>query len=249
MKPAIFKIFYKAFLYTAAFFFASSTSAQVFIETYPAGKGKNPPVLVYGRSTLPNEIPYDKVKGSAFWNSDWQLASLYGNNAKEKWFCKSKLNLVTGEVYFLNKNGEEKVADKGLIKMIVYFKNNDTSTMDAVFAYTGNYPDLQVKQKSDTYLQILNSGKHELLKLYKRSVASADSLFGTLKRYYFATEINYFIHSNQKTEAIKKLNKETVLHYIPNSSSGNDWINQNKIDLRKEKDVIEFLNYYNANNL
>jgi hypothetical protein len=46
---------------------------------------------------------------------------------------------------------------------------------------------------------------------------------------------------------LKKLNKENVLEFLPSALAFHSWIAENKIDLRKEEDVIRFLVYYNAN--
>jgi hypothetical protein len=220
--------------------------AQVFIENPPTGRAADPVINMYGAGTLIVSIPYEKVRGSAFWKDEWQTAFLYGDNAKDKWFCKARLNLATGEVYFLDRANQELVAGN-TINLIVFYKENDTSSVDAVFANVNNYPDLiQTQTLTNGYLQVLNRGKYELLKYYKRTVSTADSLFGTLKRYYFTTQYRYFIAGNQKIEPLKKPGKENILLYLPGSSSFGDWIAANKIDFRKEEDVVKFLDYYNS---
>ena len=83
------------------------------------------------------------------------------------------------------------------------------------------------------------------MKYTNRSVASADSIFHNLKRYFFADQITYFIKSNEKVDRIKKLNKENVLFYLP-ASSYDEWIKENSINFKNEKDIIRFLNYYNS---
>jgi hypothetical protein len=50
----------------------------------------------------------------------------------------------------------------------------------------------------------------------------------------------------EKVERIKKLDDKNILPYLPQSNKCSDWIKTNHIDLRKEKDVILFLNYYNT---
>jgi hypothetical protein len=96
------------------------------------------------------------------------------------------------------------------------------------------------------FIQVMNSGNYQLLKYIKRTVGSADSLFRTQKRYFFADELYYFLRFNEKIERIKRLRKESVLEYLPSASSYSTWINENNMDFRKEGDVIRFLDYYNA---
>ncbi len=233
-------------LFSVILLFSNALAAQVFIESHPSGNAADLSVVIYGADGLQKKIPYENVKGSPFWRDDWTLATLFGETRKEKWICKTKLNLATGEVYYLDDQNHELVATPGLVKKIVFHKE-DTGTITAVFIY--NYQVSQLNDKTiNAYLQVLNQGNYQLLKLYNRKVSSADSMFGTLKRYYFIDEVKYFVLLNKKTEPVKKLNKENVLVYFPVSSIYNDWIAQNKIDFRKEEQVINFFDYYNSKN-
>ena len=221
--------------------------AQVYISV-PVSKHADPVINIYGAGNLAVSIPYEKVKGSPFWKDDWQMALLVADNAHDKWFCRSRLNLATSEVYFLDRDSQELVANTA-IRSIVFYKGNDTSEIDESFNDVHAYPDLiHTKELSSGYLQVMNQGKYQLLKFYKRTVSSADSMFGTLKRYYFTTQYRYFVSDHLKTEPLKKLNKENLLPSLPGSSSFNDWIAENKIDFRKEDDAIKFLDYYNSKN-
>ena len=96
------------------------------------------------------------------------------------------------------------------------------------------------------YMQVLNPGKYELLKQIRRTVDSADSLFRTQKRYFFVDEVNYFLRSGERVEKIKRLNKDNIITLLPSASNYAGWIDEKKIDLKKEEDVIHFLTHYNA---
>jgi hypothetical protein len=54
------------------------------------------------------------------------------------------------------------------------------------------------------------------------------------------------LNNLQKVETIKKLDDKNILSYLPQSKTFSDWIKANDIDFKKEKDIISFLNYYNA---
>ena len=66
------------------------------------------------------------------------------------------------------------------------------------------------------------------------------------KRYYFSETTHYFLKDMEKVERIQKLNDKNLLPYLPQSNAFSEWIKTNRIDLRKEKDALLFLNYYNA---
>jgi hypothetical protein len=218
--------------------------AQVFMEYKPNAKGIDPSVLIYGSENFGNRIPYNKIAGSPFWKDEWQLAALYGDGKNDWWLMKTKLNLTTGEVYFINKGGEEQVAPDDVIKVIVFFKNFDTTQVDALFKYKYGETHLENKSKNN-YIQIMNAGNYKLLKLDKRPLVSADSNFHTMKRYYFNPEVKYFLEYNNKTAIIKKLSRENICIYLPDAAACNAWINENKINFKKEEDIVRFLDYYN----
>ncbi len=98
----------------------------------------------------------------------------------------------------------------------------------------------------DDFVQLMNPGKYQLLKYAKRRVGTADSLFGTQKRYFFKDELTYFIRAGEKVEKLKRLNEEFILSLIPLASNHKLWIRENNINFKKEEDVIRFLNYFNS---
>jgi len=226
--------------------FSLFASSQVFVETYPpVSNNTDMGIRISGLSNLSDRLPYEKISGSPFWNDEWALASLYGSGEKEKWLCKVKLNFATGELYYLDKEGTELTTDDGLIKKIVVHKNDDTSAVVAVFILTPERIRLNQEQRN-SYMQVLNEGSYQLLKLNKKSLNSADSLFGTLKRYFFRDETDYFITHNEMTTSLKRLDKDNLLQFLPGSSGYNEWAKQNRINFKKEEDVLLFMNYYNS---
>ena len=88
------------FVFSFIFLLSSVLIAQVFIETYPpVSNNTDMGVRISGIQNLSDRLPYEKITGSPFYSDEWQLASLSGSNEKEKWLCKVKLNLATGELY------------------------------------------------------------------------------------------------------------------------------------------------------
>ena len=83
------------------------------------------------------------------------------------------------------------------------------------------------------------------MKLTRRKIASADSLFGTKKRYFFTTDEYFFVGYNKSIHHVKKLSKENILNFVPSASGYDKWISENKINFKKEEDIIRFFNYYN----
>ena len=217
---------------------------QVIMEVMPNAKPMDASVLFYGSSNFNNGIPYEKIPGSPFLKDEWQLAALFSENDRGKWLVKTKLNLTSGEVYFKSNKGDEMVAPAGMIKKIIFYLNNDTSKTESI--YRNDYGEgLINSQDKNNYIQVMNEGNYQLLKLNRRPVITADS-FHIAKRYFYRDELRYFVQYNNKTAPLKKLSADNILVYLPGSGADKGWIDQNKINFKKEADNIRFLDYYNA---
>ena len=218
--------------------------AQVIMEVMPNARPMDASVVFYGAANFNNAIPYGKIPGSPFLKDEWQLAALYSENDKEKWLVKTKLNLTTGEIYFISKTGEEMVAPENMVRKIVFYKDNDTAQTEAV--YRNDYGEGLINSKDkNNYVRVMNEGNYQLLKLPRRPVVEADS-FHIAKRYFFRDEIRYFIQYNNKTAPLKKLSADNILVYLPGANSFHAWADQHSINFKKEEDVVRFLDYYNA---
>jgi len=184
-------------------------------------------------------IPYSRIKGSPFWRDEFLQARIYTTYGKI-YSAPIRLNLVTNEIHFL-KDGEERVLVELSIDKIIFELDKDS------VLFLANNSNMAVTNKNENgYMQVLNPGKYELLKQVRRTVDSADSLFRTQKRYFFVDEVNYFLRSGDRVEKIKRLNKDNIFKLLPSASNYAGWIDENKIDLKKEEDVIGFLTHYNA---
>ena len=188
---------------------------------------------------LNNRLKYSSIKGSPFWKDEWQQAKIYLEN-NVMYTLQAKINFSSGELHFL-RNNEELVLNDLKVMKVIFEKENDTAV------FLSHLPDLLFRNKKiDDFVQVMNSGEYQLLKYIKRVVASADSLVGTLKRYFFKDEIYYFVRSNNKIDHIKKLNKDNLLVLFPSKKLYSVWLDNNNIDFKNEKDVISFFNYYNS---
>jgi hypothetical protein len=70
-------------------------------------------------------------------------------------------------------------------------------------------------------------------------------MFGTLKRYYFHDEYEYFIQVGNRYHRLKRLSKDEFFKWLPGASLYSDWIKNEKLQFKKEPDFIRFLEHYN----
>ena len=126
------------------------------------------------------------------------------------------------------------------INEVMFFTSAGTVT------FVSHVPNMFLnKRKVDDFVQVLNAGRYQLLKYAKKELAMTDSGF-LYKRYYFSKAAYYFLKNMQKVERIRKLDDKIVLSYLAQSHTFTDWIKTNHIDLSREKDIVLFLNHYNA---
>lgn len=222
-----------------------SISAQVTIETNAAEATS---MVVYGSSDLKKTLTYGQLKGSAFWKEEWQMATLIDKDSKTIDKVKIRLNLYTNEIHFISKAGKELVVVPGLVRKVVVHKSDESNDVLAVFENEmDQIVENNTQAENSSYVQVMNFGDIQLLKHTRKKIATADSLFGTLKRYYFSEQVMYYMNDKYgKTERLKKLNQDNLMDVLPMFSRHKNWIASNNINFKKEEDVVRFLDYYNA---
>jgi hypothetical protein len=227
-------------------FFYQAVSAQVYVEQGTGPQHQAATVSVYGPDAASKKIPLSRVKGSPFLNDEWQLASLYDENAQLINVVPVRLNLATDEFHFLWKEQELVAGDNNKVTLIVFHINNDSSSVGPMFIK--NIPELVLNKKPlRAFVRVMNAGKCQLLKYTNRRVYPAeDSLFGTQKRYVFKDVNFYFLKTENKVDKIKKLTSEHFLALIPDAYLHKEWIEKNQLNFRREEDILLFLDYYNA---
>ena len=182
-------------------------------------------------------ISYNRIKGSPFWRDSWQEADLYTVNGKIG-TAPVKVNLATNEIYFQREDGEWVLQDNDIVR--VALKKDSIELQRSI-------PNLFLnKKKLDDFVIVLNKGPYQLLKYIRRTLNSADSLFGTQKRYFFHDDVYYFVSTKDMIQPVKKLNEENFLAVLPLSSQFKDWIAAQKLRFKKEEDLLIFLHFYNA---
>jgi hypothetical protein len=187
----------------------------------------------------PDSISYDNINGSPFW-MDTSLPALLYNRKGYLGTASVRINLVSNKIYFL-KGTEEMILNDNIVTRVVFKTVNDSSV------FIGQVPNLFLYNKPVTdFVQVLNFGKYQLLKYTRRMIASRESPSHTSKTYYFTDNANYFIKSGERVDDLKKLNRENILVHLPSSFSYDAWIKENNINFKNEKDIVRFLNYYNA---
>jgi hypothetical protein len=187
----------------------------------------------------PDSLSYDKIDGSAYWVDAFVSANLYDSKGYLG-TLPVRINLLTNKIHFL-KDNVEMVVDDNVVTRIVFQDKNDSSVL------IGQVPHLLLNNKPvNEYVQVLNAGKYQLLKYTTRTVISEETPSHTSHTYRYKDDYRYFIKSDERVDYIKKLSSENILIHLPVSSSYHEWIKENNINFKNEKDIVRLLNYYNA---
>lgn len=208
------------------------------------GKG----MVMYGKAAPGSNgrIPYNRINGSPFLIQEYQNAEVFdGKGSLGMMPCK--INFYTQELYFRNAIGEERVAEQGVVTKVV-FKPMQGSSGERVFQ-TG-IPVEKIKNTApdkDQFVQVLNQGNQQLLKYGAMQFIVADSLMGSAKRYYFSFQFDYYLKngSTQSPVKLKKLSRDIILDELKSVNGMEVWLREQKINFKKEEDVLRFLDWYN----
>lgn len=223
--------------------------SQVFIESSPVGTSPDGALIVYGSTNLNNtKLPYEKIKGSPFWNNEFRMATLVDPQEKLLGKVPTRINLYTNEVYFKTPTGEERVAAPGRVRKVI-FDGLDSAKKEFV-VFDNSLPiafETYAQVQQPPFVLVLNTGDYQLLKQMKISLLAEDSLMGTLKRYKFSIQVKYYIHNKySQATRLKRLNRENVVENLNLTPIQEAWIKDEKINFKEELSVIKFLNYYNS---
>ena len=223
----------------------SGTSSNPEISTFISADmniilDRNSVIDKYGNKTAYN----NNIKGSPFLNDEWLNGTIYGLDLKKMAQVKIRLNTNGNQVHFLDMKNIELVVDKSKIKKVAIY---DELNADSIYFENG-FTDTKSELSNSTLVQVLNKGEVLLLKKHTNNVVKKDSLFGAINVYYFAPTFDYYLkNENNIVQKLKKFDINTLSAILPNKQIITNYLTQ-KNKIKSEKEIIEFLNFYNLNN-
>jgi hypothetical protein len=154
------------------------------------------------------------------------------------------VNLATNEIEYLNKENQALAAFPDQVSRAVVVDEKDSNKIVTVFRNDMAEVNQAYPKVVRHYVQEMNQGPVKLLKVYNRQLKEGDSLV-IYKRYYFIDQPDYFVQVNNRVEKLRRLDADEVMQYIPQSPELDAYIKQNKINFKKEKDVLKVFEFYN----
>lgn len=216
--------------------------AQPGFDVVSNGGGNFQMNMYYDPAITVNGIPYEQIKGSPFLSDKWMPASIYNQKNEIVGKLPVRFNLATGELYVLQ-GDKTIVAEKQMAGKVVIHSTFDAIDVKAVFL--NNIPNLFLNGKSITdFVEVFHTGYAILLKYRTKEVVKSEGGGGMPKYYYFKNSSFYFLQVNGKVERLNRLSID-LIEQLPGAYNLQKWAEEQKLNFKKEEDVIRFINYYN----
>jgi len=222
-----------------------SAEAQVTADFAPGGNAKDGTIIFYGSDNFNNRIAYEKIRGIPYWMNEYQPAHLYAPlNRRYANIIWVRVNLATNEVEFLTRDEQVLAAYPESVSRVVVVDRADSNRILTVFRNDISELNIAYPKTIKHYVQELNQGPVKLLKVYNRQLKQADSLV-IYKRFYFVDQPDYFVQVNNRVSKLRRLDKDEIMQLIPQSPELDAYIRENKINFKKEKDLLKLFDFYN----
>lgn len=141
--------------------------------------------------------PAADVEGSPYFNDEWIFGSAILQNTRYD-SVRLRLDLHTQEVHYLNRNNNELVLPKGLVKEVVWKNGPHDSTR-----FQCGFPATETHDINSFYL-VLSSGKCTLLHCITKSISKQkNEMSGEVRKEYAADE-DYYLYDNKTMQRVKK---------------------------------------------
>jgi hypothetical protein len=145
--------------------------------------------------------PAPDVAGSPFLNDDWKLGALIANSNYRFDSVKVRLNLLSQEVHFMDKNNNEMALAKGYIKAIIL--PNPITGAPTGPKFQNGFPAID-EQDTYNFYQVLAEGKLWLLLSIRKVIAKEkDEMSGEVKKEYRSYE-DYYTFDGKTMQRVKK---------------------------------------------
>jgi hypothetical protein len=144
--------------------------------------------------------PAPDVAGSPFFRDDWRLGSLVVNTNRRFDSVRLRLNLLSQEVHFLDRNNNEMALTKGYIKEMLLPAD---PTGRFLLRFRNGFPPVD-QQDQYSFYQVLAEGKLSLILSRRKIIASQkDAMLEEVKKEYRTYE-DYYIYDGKIMDRVRK---------------------------------------------
>jgi hypothetical protein len=187
-----------------------------------------------------NFTKYSGMDGSPYFNPYWVQGNVKFRNGSTK-NAIILYDELKDYVFYQGEN-EELVQFEMPVYEFTIAAEDGTIAHFSKFAGNGKFPD-------EAFFQVLSDGKVKLLKRNSKSVSEhKEELGSAVTKRDVVDNIDYFLLIEGKVVKIKK-DKKSILQTLNDGNKQQDldnYITTNKLNLKKDSDLIKLMDYYNT---
>lgn len=192
---------------------------------------------VFADGSPVKELKYSDIIGSELYNSEWRNAEVLLNTGA-RYNLSVKYNIYADELFFQRNN--QTMSFVVPVKEFVFNGNSEK-----VEIFRNGYP-INEDFNGKSFYQVLIDGRAQLLKKLSKQVMETKDFNSSVVKKRF-TDLNkiYAFRDNQFYQL--KRDRSSILNIFSDKSNEiAKYISDNKINLKKDDELIKVFNYYNS---
>lgn len=218
---------------------AASTQKTVDVGKEPVSFASNQLFTVGGEAYVKTKFAR-VVEGSAFFAEEFMQGAIILSEGREYKYKLVRLNLIDGQVNYINEQGAELVATTPIREVVFW----DTLHKKDHRFVQSDYIEADKKPEKDFY-ELLQAGAAELYKQHKKALVESQQYGNATYEQRILTELRYFILHNKKWQRIKKL-KDLPETLSDKKKELQQFISTQKLSADTEENFEKVVGYYNG---
>jgi len=184
------------------------------------------------------------IPGPLHWNPEWAPARLYLKDDRLLGRFPVRYNLVNGLFSARLPGGEEKVVQEEMVKTI-RFDTVVNGLSSPVFVLASPPVSSEARHVPKGYLLQLTDGPVMLLRSMKSILLYRDSLFGAIRKPYFALREGYHVAYKGAIANLRRLSFRDLSIAVPELAGEEAFFSQRRVKWGDEASVSEALQAWN----
>ncbi|RZM27904.1 MAG: hypothetical protein EOO88_10980, partial [Pedobacter sp.] len=203
---------------------------------------QNAGVYLNDVSGYPLRIPSETdISGTPFLTKDWQLANVKLKNGKVYKNMKLKLNLLDHKFVF---QGDANTI-MGFTEAIESVTFDPTFLREKPMFFKDGFSGADIKPTE--FLEVIILGLTQLLKKDNVTIKETKEYNSAITEKTYVTKPTYYLFKKDNTIIQLSLNKKDILSSLTDHTKEvESYINENKLNLKKEDDLMKLMSYYNS---
>lgn len=194
-----------------------------------------------GDNLIPTEYSPD-IEGTAYLSPDFSRANIILVNGMPLTNLRVKFNLEQNQLYFSDSLSSSFVFNKAVLRKVVF--NTVFSNIGSPIILKSGYPAIN-KQDTNYLYELQAEGKIDWLRKQERVIQTTKNEFSGEVHKEFVEYISYYYYSN-KTMSEYRNDKADLLKLMKDKQKEVEaFITTNKINFKKNADVVKLVSYYN----